>query len=95
MSRGGLGLFQGAFVSYVRVSAERQGPSGLGLPAQRRTLADFLASGSLRHVAEALSLCRLHRATLVIANLDRLSCDAAFFLNLQKAGVRSSERFSK
>ena len=94
-----------AFVSYLRVSTERQGRSGLGLEAQRQAVADFLAGGSWRHVAElvevesgsrdnrprlseAMALCRLHGATLVIAKLDRLSRDAAFLLNLQKAGVR-------
>jgi DNA invertase Pin-like site-specific DNA recombinase len=35
-----------------------------------------------------MALCRLHGATLVIAKLDPLSRDAAFLLNLQKAGVR-------
>ncbi|MCJ2134549.1 recombinase family protein [Methylobacterium sp. J-026] len=94
-----------AFVSYLRVSTERQGRSGLGLEAQRGAVADFLSGGSWRHVAElvevesgsrdnrprlseAMALCRLHGATLVIAKLDRLSRDAAFLLNLQKAGVR-------
>ncbi|MCJ2054137.1 recombinase family protein [Methylobacterium sp. J-070] len=94
-----------AFVSYLRVSTERQGRSGLGLEAQRKAVADFLNGGSWRHVAElvevesgsrdnrprlaeAMALCRLHGATLVIAKLDRLSRDAAFLLNLQKAGVR-------
>jgi DNA invertase Pin-like site-specific DNA recombinase len=94
-----------AFISYLRVSTERQGRSGLGLEAQRRAVADFLAGGAWRHVAElvevesgsrdsrprlaeAMALCRLHGATLVIAKLDRLSRDAAFLLNLQKAGVR-------
>ena len=96
---------RGAFVSYLRVSTERQGRSGLGLEAQRRAVAEFLAGRSWRHVAElvevesgsrearprlseALALCRLHNATLLIAKLDRLSRDAAFLLNLQKAGVR-------
>ncbi|KQP69935.1 resolvase [Methylobacterium sp. Leaf111] len=37
---------------------------------------------------EALRLCRLHNATLVIAKLDRLSRDAAFLLNLQASNVR-------
>src|SRR3954471_22044869 len=39
-------------------------------------------------LAEALRLCRLHNATLVIAKLDRLSRDAAFLMKLQNEGVR-------
>ncbi len=39
-------------------------------------------------LAEAMSLCRLHGATLLIAKIDRLSRDAHFLLGLQKAGVR-------
>lgn len=39
-------------------------------------------------LAEALRLCRLHNATLVIAKLDRLSRDAHFLLGLQKSGAR-------
>ncbi len=39
-------------------------------------------------LAEAMGLCRLHGAVLVIAKLDRLSRDAHFLLGLQKAGVR-------
>lgn len=96
---------RGAFVSYLRVSTERQGRSGLGLEAQRRAVTDFLGGTSWRHVGElvevesgsrdarprlleALALCRLHNATLLIAKLDRLSRDAHFLLGLQKAGVR-------
>jgi len=36
---------------------------------------------------KALAACRLHKAKLVIAKLDRLSRDAHFLLGLQKAGV--------
>lgn len=39
-------------------------------------------------LVEALTLCRIYGATLVIAKLDRLSRDAHFLLSLQKAGVR-------
>ncbi len=39
-------------------------------------------------LSEAMALCRLHGAVLVIAKLDRLSRDAHFLLGLQKAGVK-------
>jgi DNA invertase Pin-like site-specific DNA recombinase len=98
-------MAQGRFVSYLRVSTDRQGRSGLGLEAQRKAVADYLdggrweliaefkevESGKLddrRKLREAMALCRLHNATLVIAKLDRLSRDAHFLLGLQKAGVR-------
>jgi DNA invertase Pin-like site-specific DNA recombinase len=46
----------GAFVSYLRVSSERQGRSGLGLEAQRQAVADFLTSGSWRLIAERVEV---------------------------------------
>ncbi|TXN79214.1 recombinase family protein [Methylobacterium sp. WL8] len=98
-------MAQDRYVSYLRVSTEMQGRSGLGLEAQRQAVASFLNGGQWSVLAElvevesgsrddrpelykALSLCRLHHATLVIAKLDRLSRDAHFLLGLQKAGVR-------
>ena len=39
-------------------------------------------------LTEALTLCRIHGATLLIAKLDRLSRDASFLLALQKGNVR-------
>ena len=98
-------MAQGRFVSYLRVSTDRQGRSGLGLEAQRKAVDDFLNGGRWKLIAEfvevesgkrddrpklaeALALCRLHNAVLVIAKLDRLSRDAHFLLGLQKAGVR-------
>jgi DNA invertase Pin-like site-specific DNA recombinase len=38
-------------------------------------------------LAEALRLCRLHGATLVIAKLDRLARNVAFISNLMESGV--------
>src|SRR4051812_28811617 len=101
----GMSMAEGRFVSYLRVSTDRQGRSGLGLEAQKKAVEDFLNGGQWKLVAEflevesgkrddrpklaeAMALCRLHNATLVIAKLDRLSRDAHFLLGLQKAGVR-------
>jgi DNA invertase Pin-like site-specific DNA recombinase len=38
-------------------------------------------------IAEALRLCRLHRATLVIAKLDRLARNVHFIASLMESGV--------
>jgi DNA invertase Pin-like site-specific DNA recombinase len=92
------------FVSYLRVSTARQGISGLGLEAQRASVAGYLNGGDWTLVqevlevesgkrndrpalAEALKLCRKHKATLVIAKLDRLARNVAFISNLMESGV--------
>jgi DNA invertase Pin-like site-specific DNA recombinase len=94
----------GKFVSYLRVSTQQQGRSGLGLEAQKESVAGFLNGGRWKLVEEvvevesgkrsdrpqlarALSLCRVHRATLLVANLDRLARNVAFISSLMEAGI--------
>lgn len=94
---------QSRYVAYYRVSTQRQGRSGLGLEAQRKIINDRLCgAGQLiaeyteietgrrtdrPRLAEALSTCRLHRAVLIIAKLDRLARNVAFVSNLMEAGI--------
>ncbi len=97
-------MANGRFVSYLRVSTERQGASGLGLEAQREAVAGYLNGGSWTLIAEvvevesgkrsdrpklaeAIRLCRLHGATLVVAKLDRLARNVAFVSALMESGV--------
>ena len=76
------------FISYIRVSTDRQGKSGLGLDAQRKAVADYIGSCTLVHEFEevetgkksdrpqlvaALEFAKKNKLTLVVAKLDRLA----------------------
>lgn len=90
-------------VSYLRVSTDKQGASGLGLEAQRSLVARY-ASSDATIVAEyvevesgrrkdrpkliaALDHARCAQATLVVAKLDRLSRNLHFLTTLMESGV--------
>lgn len=92
------------FVSYLRVSTDRQGRSGLGLDAQRDAVRNYLKGGDRMQIAEvvevesgkrndrpklaeALSLCRVHNATLIIAKLDRLARNVHFISGLMESKI--------
>jgi len=95
----------GRFVSYFRVSTDRQGSSGLGLEAQREAVSRHVAGAGGIVIAEfteietgtkkryrpqmaaALAACRLKRATLVIAKLDRLARNVHFVSGLMESCV--------
>ena len=88
-----------AFVAYYRASTLKQGASGLGIEAQKAAVAAHVKGGKIvasftevesgkrnsrPELAKALRLCRAHRATLVIAKLDRLSRNVASSLRCLK-----------
>lgn len=91
-----------AYVAYYRVSTTKQGATGHGMEAQRAAVLAFLAGNSpiaefvevesgkrsdRPQLAQALAACRRHKATLVIAKLDRLARNVAFIANLMEAGA--------
>ena len=89
------------FVSYLRVSTDRQGKSGLRLEAERHQVEQHLNSvgGDLVEVEsgkrnnrpklhEAIALAKAYNATLLITKLDRLGRNALFLLSLKEAGVK-------
>lgn len=91
------------FVTYLRVSTDRQGKSGLGLEAQRAAVLDHVAgkgqiaaeyveieSGKRNErpqLARAMTEAKRIGAVLLIAKLDRLARNVAFIANLLESGV--------
>ena len=91
------------FVAYFRVSTKRQGASGLGLEAQKKSVADYVANNG-QVVAEfveietgkradrpqlnlAIELCKKHGYTLCVAKLDRLARNLFFVASLANSKV--------
>lgn len=94
----------GTFITYLRVSTQAQGDSGLGLEAQRAAVSKYLRdrgailkeyveveSGGKNNrvqLAAAIEEAKRTSSTLIIAKLDRLSRNAAFILALRDSGVQ-------
>jgi len=91
------------YVTYYRVSTQRQGLSGLGLEAQRSAVQAYLAGKEIiaeftevesgrktdrPQLAAALALAKKQKATLVIAKLDRLARNVHFISGLLESNVQ-------
>jgi DNA invertase Pin-like site-specific DNA recombinase len=86
------------FISYYRVSTDKQGRSGLGIDAQKSAVESYIEgkgrllgsytevesgkANSRPQLAAALARCRLTGAILIVAKLDRLSRNSSFLMSI-------------
>lgn len=91
------------YISYLRVSTDKQSKSGIGLEGQRRHIEQATKDGELiQEYCESISGFSVHRpqfeqavkhckdvgATLIVSDLDRLSRDCGFLMSeLPKLGI--------
>ena len=91
------------YIAYYRVSTQQQGRSGLGLDAQRSSIISQLKgvlplfeytevesgkNDNRPELEKALTACKRHNATLIVAKLDRLSRNLAFIVRLMESKVK-------
>lgn len=90
------------YITYLRVSTKQQGASGLGLEAQRASVAQFARESEIAaeyvevesgkndkrpQLAAALAHAKKIKATLLVAKLDRLGRNVLFIAQLMAAKV--------
>ncbi len=91
------------YVTYFRVSTDKQGESGLGIAEQERSVAQITKNGKVvatftefesgknnkrKEINNAIAACKANNATLVVARLDRLSRRLSFIVMLRDSEVK-------
>lgn len=91
------------YVTYFRVSTDKQANSGLGLEAQEQMVLPITSKGTVLatfteiesgkksdrpKLREAINLCKEKKAVLLVAKLDRLSRSISFIANLMDSKVQ-------
>jgi len=91
------------YISYYRVSTQKQGKSGLGIDAQKTAVSNFIGKNAILinefeevesgknderpQLYKAIEQCKKENAILLIAKLDRLSRNVSFIYTLKDSKV--------